>query len=296
MPFIGELSALLTAFLWSGTSFAFTAAAVRIGSLQLNINRMIIASLLLYATIIIGEFSLSLSSSQFFNLVISGVLGLVIGDSFLFKAFRSVGARISMLLMASSPAMSSVLAYFFLDENLSLFALVGILITMFGIGLVVLERSELPDVKYKLSKIGIVYGLLGALGQAAGLIFAKFALEESEINKMSATFIRIISSVVIMLIGALLTRRYKNPVKLYRHSPGALSSTIIGTILGPYLGITFSLVAIANTKVGIAATLMSTMPIIMLPFVKFMYKEQLSWRAIAGAFIAVAGVTILFIR
>ena len=93
-----------------------------------------------------------------------------------------------------------------------------------------------------------------------------------------------------------LTKRYKNPVKLYKENPKALSSTIIGTILGPYLGITFSLVAIANTKVGIAATLMSTMPIIMLPYVRYVYKERLSWRAIAGAFIAVAGVTILFIR
>lgn len=296
MPFIGELSALLTAFLWSGTSFAFTAAVVRIGTLQLNINRMILASLLLYVTIILGGFSFALSSGQVFNLVISGILGLVVGDSFLFKAFQNIGARVSMLLMASSPAMSSVLAYFFLGENLSLFAIIGILVTIIGIGLVVLERSELPDAKYKISKIGIVYGLLGALGQAAGLIFAKFAFEESEVNKMVATFIRIISSVLIMLFAALLTQRYKNPVKLYKEDQKAFGATIIGTILGPYLGITFSLVAIANTKVGIAATLMSTMPIIMLPLVKFVYKERLSWRAVAGAFIAVAGVTILFIR
>lgn len=296
MPYLGELSALLTAFLWSGTSFAFTAAAVRIGSLQLNINRMILASVFLYATILIGGLDLTLSLNQIIYLVISGVIGLAIGDSFLFKAFQKIGARVSMLLMSSSPAISSVLAYFFLDEDLSLFALIGISVTIFGIGLVVLERSEVPNAKYKIDKIGIVYGLLGALGQAAGLIFAKFAFEESEVSKVVATFVRIISSVLIMLFAALLTRRYKNPVRLYKEEPRALSATIVGTILGPYLGITFSLVAIAYTKVGIAATLMSTMPIIMLPYVRFVYKERLSWRAIVGAFIAVAGVTILFIR
>jgi drug/metabolite transporter (DMT)-like permease len=296
MPYLGELSALLTAFLWSGTSFAFTSAAVKIGSLQLNINRMILASVLLYATIVVGGFSLILSSSQIINLVISGIIGLVIGDSFLFKAFQKIGARVSMLLMSSSPAMSSILAYFFLGESLSFFAFIGIAVTIFGIGLVVLDRSEVPDANFKISKIGVIYGLLGALGQAAGLIFAKFAFEEGEVHKMVATFIRIISSVLILLIVALVTKRYKNPVKLYKKNPGALGPTIIGTVLGPYLGITFSLVAIAYTKVGIAATLMSTMPIIMLPYVHYVYKERLSWRATAGAFIAVAGVTILFIR
>ncbi|OGU27666.1 MAG: hypothetical protein A2057_13215 [Ignavibacteria bacterium GWA2_35_9] len=296
MPYVGELSALLTAFLWSGTSFAFSSAAVKIGSLQLNINRMLLASVLLYATILIGGFGFTLSSSQVINLIISGIIGLVIGDSLLFKAFQSIGARVSMLLMASSPAMSSVLAYFFLGESLSIFGFIGIAVTIFGIGLVVLDRSEIPDARFKISKIGVIYGLLGALGQGAGLIFAKFAFEEGEVDKMVATFIRIISSVLILLIAALLAKRYKNPVKLYKEYPRALGATIIGTILGPYLGITFSLVAIAHTKVGIAATLMSTMPIIMLPYVRYVYKERLSWRAIAGAFIAVAGVTILFIR
>ena len=296
MPYVGELSALLTAFLWSGTSFAFSSAAVKIGSLQLNINRMLLASVLLFVTIEIGGFSFSLSSNEVINLVISGIIGLVIGDSFLFKAFQSIGARVSMLLMSLSPAMSSVLAYFFLDESLSFFGFLGIAVTIFGIGLVVLERSEVPNAKFKINKLGIIYGLVGALGQAAGLIFAKLAFEEGEVHKMVATFIRIISSVLILLIIALIARKYKNPVKLYKENPKALSSTIIGTVLGPYLGITFSLVAIANTKVGIAATLMSTMPIIMLPYVRYVYKERLSWRAIAGAFIAVAGVTILFVR
>jgi len=63
----------------------------------------------------------------------------------------------------------------------------------------------------------------------------------------------------------------------------------------PYLGITFSLIAIANTYVGIASTLMSTAPIIMLPLVKYYYKEKLSAIAIIGTFIAVAGIAILFV-
>jgi len=296
MNYVGELSALLTAFLWSGTSIAFSAASEKTGSLQLNINRMLLASLLLLSTILIMNFSFDLSSSQVKNLGISGVIGLVIGDSFLFKGYQLIGARISMLLMALSPAMTALLAYFFLGETLTLIGLLGMLITLSGIALVVLQRKTDPTSKYKMSAVGLFYGFMGALGQSGGLIFAKLAFDESGINGFVATFVRISSAILLLFPVALLLRRYKDPVKLYRKNKSALRATVIGTILGPYLGITFSLIAIANTKVGIAATLMSTMPIIMLPLMKYIYKEKISWRSIAGAVLTVLGVAVIFLR
>lgn len=294
MNYLGELSALLTAVLWSGTSIAFASASEKIGSLQLNINRMIFASLFLIATIIILGYGFELSNTQFLNLVISGVIGLVIGDSFLFKSYQLVGARISMLLMALSPAMSAVLAFIFLNERISFLGISGIFVTISGIAIVVLERNI--NSKYSITPMGIFYGVLGAMGQAGGLIFAKFAFLEGHITGFIATFVRVFSSVIIFLPIMLLLKKYKNPYKLFNKNKSALGVTIVGTILGPFLGITFSLIAIENTKVGIAATLMSTMPIIMLPMVKYFYKEKLSWRAIIGAVIAVAGVALIFLR
>jgi len=87
MLFIGELSALVTAFCWSAGSFAFTTAAKRLGSLQLNINRLILAAVMLVITIIILGLSFNISEMQIVYLSISGVIGFVFGDTFLFKAF-----------------------------------------------------------------------------------------------------------------------------------------------------------------------------------------------------------------
>ena len=213
MNYLGELSALLTAFLWSGTSIAFSSAAEKIGSLQLNNNRMIFASLFLILTILLAGYNFDLSNSQFTNLVISGVIGLVIGDTFLFKSYQMIGARISMLLMALSPAMSAILAFIFLNETISHLGIFGILITLSGIALVVLERNT--NTKYQITTVGIVYGLLGAMGQAGGLIFAKFAFNEGHITGFIATFIRVFSSVIIFLPIMLLLRKYKNPYKLF---------------------------------------------------------------------------------
>jgi drug/metabolite transporter (DMT)-like permease len=296
MAFVGEFSALGTAFCWSGSSMAFTAASERIGSLQLNINRMILGVFFLLATILILNLNYDVSSSQVKFLIASGFIGFVIGDSFLFQAFRMIGARIGMLMMSLVPAMSTVLAYFFLNEVINFWGIIGIIITLCGIGMVILQKNSQNVSKYKISKSGIFYGFMGAFGQATGMIFAKFAFDEGPVNGFVATFIRLTSAVLIFLPIAIVARKYKNPIKVYKKDIKALAFTIMGTILGPFLGVTFSLIAIANTKVGIASTIIATVPVIMLPLVRIIYKERLTWRSIMGAFLAAGGVAILFLR
>ncbi len=291
----GELIALLTAFLWSGTSIAFTEASRRIGSLQLNVTRMMLASVILFFIITIAGLSFDINNTQLYFLIASGFAGLVFGDSFLFKSFQTIGARLGMLLMALVPAFSIILAYLFLNENLSLVAIAGIVITISGIVIVILDRSGDSKSILQFNKTGLLYGVFGALGQASGLILAKSAFQLGEVNGFVAAFIRLVAAVIIIFPIVILLKRFKNPFTIFKNDLTALKATVTGTILGPVLGITSSLIAISYAKIGIASTLMSTMPIIMLPIVKFYYKETLGWGAIAGAFGAVVGVTILLL-
>ena len=296
MAYLGELSALFTATLWSGSSLAFSAAVVRVGSVQVNITRLMMACLLLGATVLVLGFDLSVSGSQILNLCLSGLAGLVLGDSFLFKAYQEVGARISMLIMSIAPALSAFLAYLFLGESLSLLGILGIVVTLSGIALVVVERGSPGGPTHRIISSGVMYAFLAALGQAVGLIFAKEAFLEADLNAMVATLVRVLFAAIVLLPVMTAARRYRNPFTVYRRDRSALGFTTLGAILGPFLGITFSLIAVANTKVGIAATLMAMPPIIMLPMVKVFQKEVLNWKAIVGAFVSVAGVAILFLR
>ena len=237
-----------------------------------------------------------LSVSQFTNLSISGFIGLVFGDTFLFKSYEYNGARISSLIMSVAPAIAAFLAYVFLHESLSLLGVIGMGVTLLGIGLVVLSRQESFAKSKRITGLGIFYAFLGAFGQGGGLITAKLALDESYINGVTATLIRIIASLVILLPVAILTGRYMNPVKVFTKDTKSFGLTALGAILGPCLGITFSLISIAHTSIGVSATIMATVPILMLPLVKIIYRETLSWRAYAGAIISVFGVAILFIH
>jgi drug/metabolite transporter (DMT)-like permease len=295
MPYIGEISALTTACLWSVTSFLFAFAAEKVGSVQVNINRIILAAIILFFIVVVSGVDYTLSSSQVYYLIFSGIVGLVIGDSFLFKCYQLIGARLGMILMSLVPAISAVLAFIFLDEIITPLGIIGMAVTIFGVVMVVTDKAQ-GDVKKNFNKIGILYGFLGAAGQASGLILAKFAFAESYVNGFVASFTRLSSAGIIILIGGIILKRYRNPVKTYRNEIPALKATIAATVLAPVLGVTLSLVAIEFTKVGIASTLMALVPIIMLPISKFYYKEKLTARAISGAFIAVAGVVVLFLR
>jgi drug/metabolite transporter (DMT)-like permease len=287
MPYIGEVSALATAVLWSVTSFLFAFASERVGSVQVNINRIILAAIILFLIVAISGINYEMSSRQVHYLILSGIAGLVIGDSFLFKAFQVIGARLGMVLMSLVPAISAVLAWIFLNEIIIPLGIVGMFTTIFGVILVVTDKSHSTSIKGNINKAGILAGFLGAVGQAGGLVLAKFAFEEGYINGFVASFTRLASAGIIIFIIGLLLRRYKNPVKVFKNDIPALKATIVATVLAPVLGITLSLIAIEFTKVGIASTLMALVPIVMLPISKYYFKEKLSLQAISGAFIAV---------
>jgi drug/metabolite transporter (DMT)-like permease len=293
MPFIGEIAALITAVFWSVTAICFSEGSNRVGPIYVNITRLIFAITFLLITFLFLNIHINLSFHQIMNLSISGIIGLIIGDTYLFKAFKSIGARLSMLIMALVPAMSSLMAFLFLGEHISFWGITGMFITIAGIMLVVLKREEKPAGHYKIKYAGIFFALIGAAGQAVGLIYAKFAFNEGEINSFEATFIRIFSALIILYPMAMMTSRFINPVKIFRNDKRALVFTAIGSFFGPFLGITFSLISISHTQVGIASTIMATVPIIMLPMVHFYYKEKLTWISIFGAFIAVAGISVL---
>lgn len=296
MLFLGELSALLAAILWSFSSFLFTSITNSIGSLLLNIYRMVLAALFLIITILIFGFSTSITINQFIYLSLSGFVGLVIGDTFLFKAFKEIGARITMLIMSINPAIAAIIAYFSLGESLSFIAIIGMIITLSGIFIVVNENNDGNSPKIiNISKSGIIYAFLAAAGQGIGLIFAKLAFVEGPIDSIFATFIRIFTAIIFIIPITIIMKRWKNPVKIFSHNYKLIGLVIIGSIIGPYLGIFLSFIAVINTKVGIASTIMSSSPILMLPLAHYIYKEHLSLKSILGAIVAVLGIAILFL-
>ena len=233
MPYAGELSALITAVMWTGSALAFAAATTRVGSVYVNVVRLMSAVVFLSVTILVFGISVHVSAKQVLFLSLSGFVGFVFGDTFLFKSYEYNDARIGSLIMSAAPAMTALLAFFFLKETLSLTGIVGMTITLAGIALVVLERKEPSTHHIPLSIIGVVYAFLGALGQAGGMILAKGAFEEGEINGFVATFIRAFSATVVLAPMNYIAGRFTEPRKIFSNDKKAFHFTVLWFVSWP---------------------------------------------------------------
>jgi drug/metabolite transporter (DMT)-like permease len=224
---------------------------------------------------------------------LSGVVGLAVGDWFLFRAYHEIGARITMLIMSTAPAVAALLAYLTLGETISPLGILGIGVTLSGIGVVVFAGGKEKG-KVTLSLSGIFAAGMASAGQGGGLLLAKMAFQQGEINGFVATFFRLLAGLAVM--SPVIISRVRSDRRVFAADRRALGLTVLGAFLGPFVGIALSLTAVAHTSVGVAATLISTVPIVMLPLSAFLGREPLSPRLVWGAVTAVAGVGLLFLR
>ncbi len=303
MSGFGEAAAILASVLWTFTSIAFTVASRRIGPFAVNMWRMLFASglLLIAHAAALGTLLPAANSSQWLYLGLSGIIGLAVGDLGYFGSLMIIGPRRGTLLMAINPVFSVVTGAFMLSELLSPWALTGIAVTLAGVSWVVLEREENscePALTAKQKALGVLAGVVGSVGQGVGLVLSKFgminAADGAPMSPLSATFIRMLTATAFFLASMAILGRLGRAREGLGDSRG-MGMTVAGTIIGPFLGVWVSMVAVANADAGVAATLMSLMPVFVIPIVWVVYKQRTSWRGILGAVVAFAGVAILML-
>ncbi len=343
MSHLGEFAALLTAVFWTVTALAFEAASRKIGSMIVNLLRLVVGFtfLSLFVWIYRGlPLPFDASPHAWFYLTLSGLVGFVFGDLCLFQAFVVIGARVSMLLMALAPPMTALLSWMILGETMSPLSWLGMIGTISGIALVVLRKEDRKEgeqvngetgeqvngltgeqvsgvtgeqvnglageqvsgktggrvngmrVRLHYPLWGILLGLGGAFGQALGLVLSKVGMEGYD--TFASTQIRVIAGIVGFSILFFIFRRWKDTFFALRLRKPMLQLSL-GAFFGPFLGVSFSLLAIKYADTGIAATIMALVPVLIIPPSMILYKEKVTIREILGAVLAVGGVALFFL-
>jgi drug/metabolite transporter (DMT)-like permease len=298
----GEIAGVLTAVFWTVTSLAFESAGKKVGSLSVNLIRLVMAFFFIgiYSWIARGFFFPSDATwFQWKWLALSGIIGFVIGDLLLFQAFVVLGARISMLMMALAPPFAALIGWLLLDEVLEAKSWFGMAVTMIGIVIVILKREKtekngaiVKKIKSSYSIPGILLALGGALGQAAGLVISKKGM--GEYDAFSAAQIRVLTGIVGFTILFFFMRRWSKVWEAVQHA-SAMKRITLGAVFGPFLGVSFSLIAVQHTQAGIAATLMAIVPVLIIGPSILLFKEKVNWKEILGATVTVAGVAMFFL-
>lgn len=300
--YTGQIYALLTAVCWAGSAVCFEAAGRRVGSLATNLWRICIAVVLLAGVnwVWLGRpIPTDAPQRAWVLLGLSGAIGFFLGDLALFRAFLLIGARRSTLIMSLAPAMAAVLAYFVLGQRVHEWGIVGMALTLAGIFWVISERTpghaDVSPHAPAETRRGVTLALIGALGQAVGLILAKMAEVlpgGGTIEPIAATFIRAAAGAACF-IGLAPAIGFVPTILRATRDARAMTEIALGAVIGPVMGVTFLLASMHTLSPGIAQTFAATVPVLMLPIAAWQGREKITWRAAFGAGVAVGGVVVL---
>lgn len=289
----GEFAALSAALLWALSTVLFGRLGKTLTPLVLNLVKGVVAIGFITLTLLLqGHWQPELSGKAIVWLMMSGAIGIGLGDTAYFKALNYLGARRVLLLESLAPPLTALLARFLLEERLGLLAWSGIALTLSGVAWVISERVVSANVVVDGHLWqGTAWGLLAALGQASGAVMSRGALVHTAVDPLWSGLLRIIAGVLVLIIlvgGRGQVRAQVKSLRLHQ----VLVGVVLAAFLGTYLAIWLQQVAFKYTPAGIAQALLATSPLFVLP-IAILTGERVTGRACFGVLVAIAGIWLL---
>jgi drug/metabolite transporter (DMT)-like permease len=288
----GEVAALTAAFLWALSTVLFGRLGKSLTPLVLNLVKGLIAIAFIGATLLLrGDLQPALPERAVLWLLLSGAIGIGLGDTAYFAALNALGARRVLLLESLAPPLAAVIALVFLQESLSLRAWTGIFLILLGVGWVISERVSGQVADQPFSWKGLGWGVLAALGQAVGAVMSRAALAETVVDPLWSGLLRIGAGAGVLL---LLLSRHRLQWAQFQvvRSRHLLPLIVLTAFLGTYLAIWLQQVSFKYAPTGIAQALMATSPLFVLPMTALL-GDRISGRAVGGVCITISGIWLL---
>ena len=309
MHYLGEAISLAVAVSWTVTALFAEVGSKRLGSLQMNVIRMILSLVMLGATLwwFTGSpYPLYADGKTWLWLSMSGFVGYLLGDYCLFNSYIWIGSRFGQLFMTLAPPTAALFGWMLLGETLAWNALLGMLVTLTGIGISVLNKGESQKLSLKLPLKGVLYGIGAGVGQGIGLVLSKVGMnfyeevipagEElvADLVPFASTFIRAVTGAIGFLCVMGFQRQFHTLDTSMRDRKG-MNAALWATITGPFIGVSLSLMAVQYTEAGIASTLMALTPVLIIWPAHLFFGQQVTLKEVIGACISVIGVSLFFI-
>jgi drug/metabolite transporter (DMT)-like permease len=293
---LGKVAAAITAICWTFSAIAWTTAGREIGALPVGFIRLVMscAPYLLSQLYLSGRpLPVDASARTWAVLGLSGLFSFFVSDICNFKAFLLVGPRIALLIQTLTPPAAALITWAMHGRLLESKDMVAMVLTLGGVVWVILERSPGdPKVHSTADRhLGIALAALGALAQAVALVLAREGMQNYP-HKIPASFIRVIVALFGYLVLFTLTRRWRT-IGFAIKNGRVLLILLAGACVGSFAGLVFSMVALARCPAGVVATILATIPVLILPFSTLFFGERVSLRAVGGALLALGGVALL---
>lgn len=308
--YLGEIISLAVAVSWTVTALFAEVASKSIGSLQLNVVRMFLSIVMLGLTLWFftgSPIPLYADGDVWMWLSLSGFVGYLLGDYCLFNSYILIGSRFGQLFMTLAPIAAAFSAWALLGERMSLQAVAGMLVTISGIALSVLNKGGgRHRFSLKLPLKGVLFGIGAGIGQGVGLVLSKVGMNHYEqsipageevvadIMPFASTMIRAITGFLGFFLVMVFQKKLST-LSVALHNRNGMNAAMWATFAGPFIGVSLSLMAVQYTEAGVASTLMALTPIFILWPSSFFFGQKVTLKEVVGAVISVVGVSLFFI-
>lgn len=307
MQYVGELISIGVAFSWTATALLSEYGSKRMGNLTLNLLRMLITlvfSCILFWVTSGTLFPAQASGEAYLWMMLSGVVGYVIGDYCLFQCYIIIGSKFGQLFMTLAPIAAAVTAWFTLGQQIKPQAMIAMAVTLSGIAMSVLGRGDGHKLSLKLPLSGVLFAIGAAVCQGVGLVLSKIGMNHYETSlavdmqswllPFHANFFRCVAGTVGFTVLMSFHDGFQRLFKGLRDRKG-IAAAVLTTIFGPFVGVGCSLLAVQYTAAGIASTLMALTPIIIILPAWWLFKQPVTAKSLIGATISIIGVSLFFL-
>ena len=310
MNHLGEIISLIVAVSWTFSAWYADKASRRIGSMETNVIRLVLATIFLSALlwITIGHpYPVFADGKAWLWLGLSALVGYVFGDYCLFNSYLCIGPRLGQLMMTIAPPMAAIAGWLMLGESMSWKSILAMAVTLCGIGISILSRGEKHQLKLDIPLKGILLGIGAGTGQGVGLVLSKIGMEHyaaavpadasaamRSILPFASTLIRAIIGAIGFFILLSLGGGIKSLGKAVNDRQGMKYATLL-TIFGPALGVSLSLMAVRYANAGIASTLMALAPVLIIAPDVLINKHKIKIKEIIGVLVSISGVAMFFL-
>lgn len=310
MPHTGEIISLVVAACWTATALFADIASHRLGSMTVNVIRLVLASvflgLLLWATIG-APYPLYADKAAWFWLALSALVGYVFGDFCLFNSYLVIGARFGQLFMTLAPPIAAIAGWILLGETMTWKSWLAMAVTISGIAISILSRGEGHSLHFSLPVKGILLGIGAGMGQGVGLVLSKIGLQHyqealpADVPALMNQMLPFASTMIRALVGGAgfvclmaLQRNLKHFKTAVKDHKG-MRFAVLTTLFGPVIGVSLSLMAVQYANAGIASTLMALTPVLIILPYALIYKQSVRAKEILGVAVSMAGVAMFFL-
>ena len=295
MP-IFELAALGAALCWALTGILSPKPAAHFGTIGFNRIRMSAMFLIIGTYVLIMGTWQTIPMDSMAEVMLSGLIGIFLGDTALFATLNRLGPRRTSMLFSLNAPISAILGYFFLAEVLNASEILGICIVTTGVIIAIMfgkrrgQNHTWESVKGPLW-VGVLTGLLAATGQSVGSLIVSPILSDGA-DPIAGSCVRIgIAAFFLQILGTLPISGVKlqNPMNLH-----ITTLSVLSAFIGMGIGMTLLLLALSGGEVGIISTLSSTTPALLLPILWITTRERPAAMAWVGALLVVIGSSLIF--